>query len=562
VIGRAWRSDGGWVFDPAQRWRFGRHDLDASGPGEVEHGDYCIAEVSEDGTAFLVEVLGADDRPEWDDAAVASQFRLSRRFPATAESEAGGFSEPGDAERRGREDLRRTLVFTIDPEDARDHDDALSVSDRGDGTWEVGVHIADVSHYVTPGSALDAEAQRRGTSCYLPGGVIPMLPERLSSDLCSLRPQRDRLALSVFVTLDAEGEQHGVRMSESVVCSRHKLHYGEVQDSFDAKGVLDPELGRALDRLRRLAAALRSRRMEGGALDLEVPEVKARVDAHGVPLAIERRPHFESHELIEEFMLLANRCVGHEGTRRRSRILFRVHDPPAPEKLHELEVALKALGLPRLGGGSDPAPALQALLRAPLDPGPRRLLHRMVLRSLTRACYLERDHGHFGLATREYCHFTSPIRRYPDLHNHRRVREWIRRQRSAAWDPVALAELATRCSETEQNATEAEREATRVKALRVLATRLGDTGSGMITGLTPRGFFVELDDMPAEGFVRISNYIDDAFVLDATGVCLVGRRSGRRFAMGDAVDVTIARVDVPARECDLALVVPKRRGRR
>jgi ribonuclease R len=278
---------------------------------------------------------------------------------------------------------------------------------------------------------------------------------------------------------------------------------------------------------------------------------------------VERRPHLESHELIEEFMLLANRCVGEEGSRRASGMLFRIHEAPIQRKLVELDGMLRALGLPRLGAVHDPAKALQALLRARLDPAHRRVVHRLVLRSLTRARYLDRDFGHFGLATWEYCHFTSPIRRYPDLHNHRRVREWIQGRRTAAWDPYELELLADDCSALEQSATDAEREGVKVKGLRVLEGRLGDRASGIIAGLIPQGFFVELDDPPVDGFVRVGQELDDRFVLDPTGVRMVGRRTRRRFSLGDSVEVIVARVDVPARECDLALAMePARRGRR
>ena len=516
-----------------------------------------MAEVPDDGPALLIEVLGADDRPEWDDDAVASQYRLRSRFPDAALAEADAFAEPGAAERRHRTDLRDRLTFTIDPEDARDHDDALSLEPLKTNRFEVGIHIADVSHYVRPGSALDREARLRGTSCYLPGGVVPMLPERLSSDLCSLRPDRDRLCLSVFADLDTRGVVHGWRFEETVIRSRHRLAYGDVQQALDGKRRVERHLQETLERLMSLARELRRRRRGAGSLDLEVPETKVWVTPEGVPIKIERRPHLESHELIEEFMLLANRVVGGEGARRKAGVLYRVHEPPAMRKLQELDAMLKALGLPRLGSFDPPAPALQALLAISLDPPRRRLLHRLVLRSLQRARYLDKDLGHFGLAARGYSHFTSPIRRYPDLHNHRRVVEWIRDRRDAAWDPVELAAVAEACSATEQNATEAEREAVKVKGLRHLEGRLGERASGIITGLIPRGFFVELDDVPVEGFVRASD-LDDRFVLDASGVRLTGERTRRRFALGDPVEVVIARVDVPARECDLALEAPRR----
>ena len=548
---------GRWWFDPARRWRGGKRELVWRGSHSPENGDYCIAEVPEYGPALLVEVLGADERPQWDDLSVISQFRLRVPFPARAQAEARAHGEPGTRERRGRLDLRERLVFTIDPEDARDHDDALSVERLTTQRYEVGIHIADVSYYVTPDSALDLEARERGTSTYLPGAVVPMLPESLSADLCSLRPDRDRLAISVMVELDASGRVHGFRFAETVIRSRHSLNYTEVQDALDGRRKLANDVQAALETVRDLARGLRRKRRAAGALELEVPEVKAWVDAHGDVIRIERRPHLESHELIEEFMLLANRCVGSEGARRRAGVLFRVHDPPLAAKLATLDKQLKTLGLPRPGDLSDPARALQQLLSVPLDAPRRRLLHRMVLRSLSRARYDASDSGHFGLACREYSHFTSPIRRYPDLHNHARVREWIRGVPDGGWDPLAIEELAASVTASEQIATDAEREAVRVKGLRHLEGRLGDHASGMITGLVPRGLFVELDDVPVEGFVRVSD-LDDQFVLDPTGVRMVGRRSRKRFALGDPIDVVIARIDVPARECDFAVEAPRR----
>ena len=508
-------------------------------------------------------MLGADDRPEWDDATVASQFRLRVSFPAGALAEADRCQEPGASDLAGREDRRGDLVLTIDPADARDHDDALAVRALGDGRFEVGIHIADVSWYVREGTALDDEARERGTSCYLPGGVVPMLPEKLSADLCSLRDGVDRLVLSVFAELDEAGVLHSYRLGESVIRSRASLDYEQVQAELDGTASLPAEQAEAVGVLMRLARALRARRFQAGALALESVEVKARVDEHGNTLAMERRPHLESHELIEEFMLLANRCVGESGALRKAGVLWRVHEPPSDRKLLELDEMLKVLGLPRLGHEADPHRALQVLLAMPLDPLKRRLVHRLVLRSMTRARYLERDLGHFGLATREYLHFTSPIRRYPDLHNHRRVREWIQRRPDGAWDPVATATLAASCSGKEQDATDAEREGTKVKGLRLLAGRLGDRVSGSISGLVARGFFVELEEPPVDGFVAVGEQLDDRFELDAAGVRLVGQRTRRRFTLGDPVEVTIARVDVPARTCDLALDHGEpRRGRR
>ena len=528
-----------------------------------EDGDWVIAELPWEGPAHLVEVLGADDRPEWDDATVASQHRLRISFPAEVEAEAAAFREPEPGAISAREDRRKDLVLTIDPADARDHDDALAVTPLANGRFEVGIHIADVSHYVQPGTALDDEAKLRGTSCYLPGGAVPMLPERLSTDLCSLRDGVDRLVLSVFAEVDANGMLHQYRFGECVIRSRASLSYEQVQAALDGTARLPDGQHEAVETLMSLARGLRERRMKAGALALESLEVKAVVDERGETLAMVRRPHLESHELIEEFMLLANRCVGEAATVRRAGVLWRVHEPPFEGKIEALDEMLRVLGLPRIGHPGEPHRALQALLAVALDPPQKRLVHRLVLRSLTRARYGERDLGHFGLATYEYLHFTSPIRRYPDLHNHRRVREWLRGQKDGGWDPHANAGLAAECSAREQDATEAEREGTKVKGLRLLAGRLGDRASGSISGLVPRGLFVELEDPPVDGFVAVGDQLDDRFELDAAGVRLVGRRTRRRFTLGDPVVVTIARVDVPARTCDLALDEGEpRRGRR
>ncbi len=526
-----------------------------------EPGDYCVAEVPvEGGPARLVEILGSEDRPQWDTAAVASQFRLRSHFPRRALDEAAHFSLPDIRALPARDDLRGVLSFTIDPEDARDHDDALSCQALPQRRFLVGIHIADVSHYVSPGSPLDREARARGTSTYLPDGVLPMLPERLSSDLCSLRPEQERLTLSVLAELDARAELLRFRIAESVIRSAHRLSYGEVQEFLESRRPFGADLSEALTWLSALSQSLRARRFAAGALDLDIPEVKAWTDEKGRPLRLERREHLESHEIVEEFMLLANRVIGSEGARRRAGLLYRVHEAPLERKLAELDAMLKALGLPRLSSYREAAPALHALLHIELPEDKRRLVHRLILRSLARARYLERDLGHFGLAAHEYCHFTSPIRRYPDLHNHRRVKHWLRGQRDGVPPPEELAVLAEECTATEVTAERAEREGVRVKALRYLEGRLGEDASGIITGLIPQGFFVELSDAPAEGFVRVEHYVDDRFVLDPSGVRMVGRRTRKRFTLGDSVRVVIARVDVAARECDMALA--GRRGRR
>jgi ribonuclease R len=299
---------------------------------------------------------------------------------------------------------------------------------------------------------------------------------------------------------------------------------------------------------------------------LEVAEAKAWVDEAGRTLRLERRPRLDSMSLIEEFMLLGNLLVGEEAERREGPFLYRVHEPPSLGKLAALDSMLSGLGLPRLGGADNVAQALQRLLATALVPEKRRLVHQLTLRSLARAEYREHDVGHFGLAVRGYCHFTSPIRRYPDLFNHRQVKGWLDAPVGGpgpgrSGGEPDLAGLAQHTTGQEQVAQEAERESTRVKALRFFEDRVGEEHVGVIMGVVPAGVFVELEEAPVDGFVRVSSYVDDYFQMDPAGVKLVGRRTHRRFAMGDRLTVRIARVDVPARELELALEVPAAKRR-
>jgi ribonuclease R len=550
-------------FVPARRVRLGRRPL-ALPPGtSVEAGDMVVAELFPDREdAVLVEVFGADDDPRLDDLAVASRHRLAKGFSRAAEQEAAQFAEPVYDAKAGRLDLRDRATFTMDPVDARDFDDALSWRPLEGGLVEVGIHIADVAHYVRAGGALDDDARERATSVYLAGGVVPMLPHELSSDLCSLVPGQGRLTLSVLAEMDARGGVTRYRLAEGFIESRARLSYQSGQAILDgdaqARAAVPAEVVRGLGELARIAERLREKRMRRGALDLDISETKAIVDDAGVPLDIVRRERLPTMELIEEFMLLANLLVGEEAERRNGPFLFRVHPPPSLAKLAALEVMLQALGLPRLGGEGGVAEALGRLLATQLAPEKKRLLHTLVLRTLARASYSESDAGHFGLAARGYCHFTSPIRRYPDLFNHRQVKEWLGQgatRRKAEEEDVA--ELALHTSGREQAAQEAERESTRVKALRFVQDRLGEEHEGIITGVVPPGVFVELEDVPVDGFVRVSSWIDDDFTMDEAGVRLQGRRSRRKFSLGDRLTVRIARVDLPARELELALVVPR-----
>jgi len=558
---------GRWMFAPAKRIAHGRRPLTVPKGSTVEAGDFVVVEFRADREdALLVEVFGQEDDPRQDDAAVASRHRLPLAFSRAAEDEAAAFARPALAPGSARLDLTDRVTFTMDPADARDFDDALSWRPLASGGCEVGIHIADVAHYVRPETALDADAQVRGTSVYLAGGAIPMLPHRLSSDLCSLVPGENRFSMSVLVEMDARAGVTRYRLAEGMIHSRARLSYESGQAILDgdaaARDAAPEGVVRALTELAGLARRLRERRMRRGALDLDVPEVRARVDDAGRTLAVERRPRLATMELIEEFMLLANLLVGEEGERRDGPFLYRVHAIPALARVAALERMLGALALPKLDGANGIAAALQGLLAAHLAPEKRRLLHTLVLRTLARAEYAPEDIGHFGLAVRGYCHFTSPIRRYPDLFNHRRVKAWLGAEDAAGGAEgggeadLDVARLAEATTYTEQRAQEAERESTRVKALRVAAEHLGEDHEGMITGVVPVGVFVELLDIPVDGFLRLSAWVDDDFTMDEAAVRLVGRRSRRRYSLGDRIQVRLVRVDIAARELEMALEGP------
>jgi len=452
----------------------------------------------------------------------------------------------------------------MDPADARDFDDALSWRPLPGGACEVGIHIADVAWYVRPDSVLDAEARERATSVYLSGGVVPMLPHALSSDLCSLVPDQPRYAMSVLAEMDARGGVTHYRIAEGLIQSRARLSYEQGQAILDgdaeARRAVPEEIVRGLTEIAALAARLRDRRFKRGALDIDVPETKALVDDEGGVIDVVRRPRLTTMTVIEEFMLLANLLVGEEGERREGPFLYRVHEAPSLTKLATLEQQLGALGLPRLSGSDGVARALGHLLATPVPPERQRLLHTLVLRSLARAQYRETDVGHFGLAARAYSHFTSPIRRYPDLYNHRQVKGWLDAKVGsprAEDDDATVAAIALSSSGREQRAQEAERESTRVKSLRFVEDRLGEEHAGMITGVVPAGVFIELEDIPVDGFLRVSSWVDDDFRIDEAGVRLVGRRTRRKFSLGDRLTVRLARIDIAARELELALEAPR-----
>lgn len=500
-------------------------------------------------------VLGQSGAPGVDVLAVIHGHGLPTAFPEPVTAAAREAAESRRAGEEGSHIDRRDLhVFTIDPVDARDHDDALSVSAVEGGSHEVGIHIADVSWFVDHGSPVDVEALERGTSVYLVDRVIPMLPEVLSSDACSLLPDQDRLAVSLFVTLDPEGRVRAHRFERTRIRSRHRLSYEQVEGVLEGSARVDSTTDAALAVLRRISQQFRAKRHARGSLDFDQPESRVILDDDGQPVDIQKVLRLSSHELIEDFMLLANEIVAKEGVNRRLPLLYRVHEPPTEDRMRAVRDLLDALGQPLPKGKLGPRTLQKVLDRVKGRPE-ERLVSTAILRSMSRAHYSPTNGGHFGLATRAYAHFTSPIRRYPDLQVHRVVlRALVEKKDVPEHWGAALETIADQASERERLADEAQRDSVALKKVEFMERHLGDDFRGTISGVTAFGFFVTLQDYFVEGLVHVNSMRDDYYVFQDRVHALVGERTGRRFQLGDPVRVQVTRVDKEERQVDFMLL--------
>jgi ribonuclease R len=508
----------------------------------------------------IIEVLGPASAPGVDVLSIIRKYHLPTEFPREVLEQAGRIRESIDAQEiAGREDLRNQFIVTIDPDDARDFDDAINVEKLPNG-WQLGVHIADVAAYVEPGSALDREARRRGNSVYLPDRVIPMLPERLSNGVCSLKAEVDRLTHSVFIQFDKRGVAKSARFARSVIRSAHRLTYKEAYAILTSP--LRDQLGERLHLAWELVALLRRKRFEHGALDLDFPEVKVWVDAHGKPVRLERVENDESHQLIEELMLAANEAVARELKKRAIPTIYRVHENPDPEKLAEYREFALSFGY-KVGDLTHRA-ELQRLLAEIGGKPEEQALKVGLLKSLKRARYDPQPLGHYGLAKTNYLHFTSPIRRYADLVVHRALGRdaALRRPGGAARRPyhpnmVEIASIAEHISTTERNAADAEIDATQMKKLEFFQQQLADRKpqmfSATVVDVRNYGLMVELPDALVTGLIHVSSLTDDFYVFEPAKRQLIGRRSRKRFGVGDKLSVFVARVDVFKRQVDFAI---------
>jgi ribonuclease R len=522
----------------------------------------------------IIEVLGPASAPGVDMLSIIRKYHLPTEFPQDVFDQADRISERIDARQlKGREDLRKEFIVTIDPDDARDFDDAIHVEKIKNGGWHLGVHIADVAAYVEAESALDREARRRGNSVYLPERVIPMLPERLSNGVCSLNPGVDRLTHSVFIHFDRNGVAKGVRFARSVIRSAHRLTYRQAYAIL--KSSPRDRLSERLHVAWELARLLRQKRFEHGSLDLDFPEVKVWLDQAGKPVRLERVENDESHQLIEEFMLAANEAVARELKNRAVPVIYRIHENPDPEKLAEYREFVLSFGY-KVGDLTHRA-EVQRLLAAIRGKPEEQALKIGLLKSLKRARYFPQPLGHYGLAKTNYLHFTSPIRRYADLVVHRalgRARspsapDGLPRQRDFYHlDMSQLTSIAEHISASERVAADAEIDATQMKKLEFFQRQLDEHNPQIfraaVVDVRNYGLAVELPDALITGLIHVSSLSDDFYLFEPARRQLVGRRSRKRFSVGDEVPVFVVRVDAFKRQIDFAIAseAPMKRGPR
>jgi ribonuclease R len=542
--------------------------------GQARAGEMVAAEITRPPTSTrnpvgrVLEVLGRLEDPGVDLRVIMAKYGLPSAFPPAVEEEAAAVPRAvGPEDTAGRADFRGALVVTVDPETARDHDDAISLERRGHG-WRLGVHIADVAHYVRRHTPLDDEAYQRGTSVYFPETVVPMLPHALSSGICSLVEGQDRLTQSVLLDIDARGRVQRAEFADGVIRSAARLSYQQAQAIVDGDSETRARFARVaalVQDMDALAREMRQRRDERGSLDFDVPEPKVRLGPSGEIAAIVASERLDSMRAIEEFMLAANEAVAERLHAAGAGALFRIHERPDPEKVEEFAGLVSSFGYRVPGDLEDVSPQdLQRIVRQVRGKPEERLISYLLLRTMKLARYHEENLGHFGLATRMYAHFTSPIRRYPDLVVHRALRALRRRQDpgQAVAPREALPAMGEHLSERERKAAEAERELIEWKKVRFMADKVGESFSGYVTGVQSFGLFVELDEIYVQGLVHVSTMSDDYYLFEERTHTLRGENTRKAYRLGDAVRVQVARVDLEQRKVDFALVdVLERRAR-
>ena len=522
----------------------------------------------------VVDVLGQTGNNDVEMNTILAQYGLPYVYPKAVEEAAEKISaEITKQDEAEREDFRDVFTCTIDPHDAKDFDDALSVKRLDKGLWQVGVHIADVSHYVTEGSIIDKEAMKRATSVYLVDRTIPMLPERLCNFICSLRPDEDKLAYSVIFNLDDEANVKAYRIVHTIIRSNRRYAYEEVQEILETNGVKDGsgepapkapkggyqgENADQLITLDRLAKQLRARRFKGGAVKFDREELHFDIDAQGKPTRCYFKRSRDANKLIEEFMLLANRTVAEsigkvkKGQKKKT-LPYRIHDNPDPQKMETLRQFIVKFGYKVKTDGTKSAMArsLNKLMDDCNDKPEAKMIQSVALRAMMKAKYSVHNIGHFGLAFDYYTHFTSPIRRYPDTMVHRLLTRYANGGRSA--NEKHYEELCEHCSEMELVAQNAERDSIKYKMVEFMADKVGETYDAHISGITSYGIYAEIDENHCEGMIPMRDLGDDYYDFDERNFCLVGRRHHHKYQLGDAIRIQVARADLEKKQLDFTV---------
>lgn len=515
----------------------------------------------------VIRILGQKGENDVEMEAIVLESGFETGFPADVEKEAEAYEKLPEKERAGitseeiakRRDMRDVLTFTIDPFDAKDFDDAISFRRIDGGLYEIGVHIADVSHYVREGTAIDTEALKRATSIYLVDRTIPMLPEVLSNNICSLMPDVDRLAFSAIFKMNEKAEVMERWFGRTIIHSAKRFTYETAQDSIIGKS---KELSEELVKLNDIAKILKEKKFAAGAIEFEQDEIKFKLDENGKPLGVYRKTRFDAHKLVEEFMLLANREVAkhiHDeikksGTRDTGAI-YRIHDLPDPERMTELAEFAKALGYTlHTDKGKVKAADIKSLLKQIEGTPHEALLATAMIRSMQKAVYSTKNIGHFGLAFDYYTHFTSPIRRYPDLLVHRILAKHLHGEPFGDRDIVTFGKIAEHSTDREIDAAKAERASIKLKQVEYMSERIGQVFDGVISGVTEWGIYVEENETKSEGMVNIRNLGDDYWNFDKRTYSIVGERTGKRYTLGDSIKFKITSADIEKKMLDFELV--------
>ena len=506
----------------------------------------------------VVDILGKNGENEAEMNAILAEYGLPYVYPVAVEEAANQLPSDITAEEIARrEDFRDVTTFTIDPVDAKDFDDAISIRPIADNLWEIGVHIADVSHYVTEGGTIDKEAFKRATSIYLVDRTIPMLPERLCNFLCSLRPNEEKLTYSVIFTMNELAEVKNFRIVRAVINSDRRFSYEEVQDII-TKG--EGDYSREIAVLNSMAQAMRVKRFAAGAIDFQQAEVRFRLDESGKPVSVYFSESNESHQLIEEFMLLANRTVAETIGKKTPKntpktFVYRIHDTPDPEKLTVLARFVAKLGykMKSASGRTTSPAALNNLLGEIKGTKEQNVIEQISLRTMQKAKYSTENIGHYGLAFKYYTHFTSPIRRYPDLMVHRLLTRYLA-QNARSVSQAKYEDFCEHCSAQEQVAANAERASIKYKQVEFMSEHIGEEYDAVISGVTEWGIYAEINENKCEGMIPLRTLDDDYYEFDDANYCLVGRRTHNKYMIGDEVRIRIVRANLDRKQLDFELV--------